>query len=443
MSPRLPCALLFALLFALLSSLAVVPAASAQRAMWDTRLLARVGPPGYPAHAYVHPNGRIYEGTYVSDGSKLPSRVLEYDGDGTVLRSWTVPGQELKGEQGVQVATSDRRGRLVLLDHSPPRALLLDPRDASFTTYATFPAGVIPNYAAWGPDGTLYVTDYGTNAVWRVPPGGGAPAVWLRDPAFRTVEFGTTGIALGADRRTLFVAQQTSPAGGNPAAGGLFRVPITADGRAGAVTKVWTSGALDLPDGFAVGRDERFYVAALGPNQIVIVGADGREQTRWPPAPLLGENGSAVPFDALSSVAFRGTSLITASQSNPRGDASHWALHDVEVRAEGLPELIPAAAGVLPGEAVPGSALRVRATPVRVRAGARVRVRFAVTAAGVAGDAVPVRGALVRLAGGARRTAADGTVTLVARLRRPGVRRAVVTAPGLTRATIALRVLPR
>ena len=107
-----------------LAALAALPAAPAgARARWDTQLLALIPTPGYPALAYVHPNGRIYEGTYDNpSGDHVPSRVLEYTGEGTLLRSWTVSGQDLSQPHGVQVATSDPRGRLVLLDKSPARA---------------------------------------------------------------------------------------------------------------------------------------------------------------------------------------------------------------------------------------------------------------------------------------------------------------------------------
>src|SRR5262245_35925622 len=109
----------------------------------------------------MHPNGRVYAGTYTNPaGDSQASRVLEWTSGGTLLRSWTVPGQNLSEEHGVQVATSDAQGRLVLLDKSPARALLLDPRTGEFSTYARFPDGSVPNYAAWGPGGALYVTDY-------------------------------------------------------------------------------------------------------------------------------------------------------------------------------------------------------------------------------------------------------------------------------------------
>ena len=42
------------------------------------------------------------------------------------------------------------------------------------------------NYAAWGPDGSLYVTDYLQGVVWRVPPGGGEAARVARRTAAST-----------------------------------------------------------------------------------------------------------------------------------------------------------------------------------------------------------------------------------------------------------------
>ena len=96
---------------------AALPAAAAQRDKWDTKVLAIVPKPGYPAHAYVHPNGRIYAGTYDNpSGDTTASRVFEYQADGTLLRSWVVNGQDLSQPHGVQAATSDAHGRLVLLD---------------------------------------------------------------------------------------------------------------------------------------------------------------------------------------------------------------------------------------------------------------------------------------------------------------------------------------
>ena len=338
-----------AVLMAMAALMGLAPAALAQRPRWDTRVLALVPDPGYPAHAYVHPNGRIYAGTYDNpSGDTVPSRVFEYTGDGTLLRSYTVQGQDLTQPHGVQAATSDARGRIVLLDKSPPRIMLLDRGTRAQIPYAEFERPSIPNYAAWGPDGSLYVTDYGRPVLWRVPPGGGKPEPWLQDARFDGGDFGTTGVELAPDRASLLVTQQSEAggAGGNPSTGRLFRIPIGADGRPGAMTELWASRPVDGPDGFGIAKSGNVYIANLASNQLVVVAPDGRELERFPAAPLSGENGSSVPFDSPSNVSFLGTRAIVAQQSFFAGDPARQAILDVETGEEGLPEVIPPNAGL-------------------------------------------------------------------------------------------------
>jgi sugar lactone lactonase YvrE len=341
------------LALALVALTALAPPAAQARERFDTRVLAKVPAPGFPAQAYVHPNGRVYEGTYINpNAGAMPSRIFEFDGrDGTLRRSWSVPGQNLSGQQAVQVTTSDAGGDLVILDNAPARVLKLDRTTGEFRVYSTFAdveggAAPRPNYGAWGPDGSLYVTDYGQGLIWRVPPGGGPAVVWLRSAKLEgSAEFGTTGLALAADRRTLLVAQGSSAVGNgelNPATGKIYRVPIDPAGRPGAVTKLWESVAGDLPDGFAIAASGRLYVPLVGlPAQLAVIAPDGREIERFPRAPGGGDNGSPVPFDSPSSVRFLGTRLIVANQSALAGTAANQALLDVESGERGLSELIP------------------------------------------------------------------------------------------------------
>jgi hypothetical protein len=344
--------------------LMATPAADAQRARFDTRVFARIQAPGFPAMAYVHTNGRVYAGTYVNPaGSSSRSRVFEYDAGGTLLRSWVVPGQDLSKDHGVQVATSNARGRLVLLDRSPARALLLNTAKGTFTQYATFAdlAPCLPlqtgpncsptigdrdpqaNYGAWGPDGSLYVTDFLQGVVWRVPPGGGAAQVWLSDRRLDGGEFGTTGLVLAADRRTLLIGQGSSAGlgDGNPTTGKIYAVEIKPDGSPGDIRQLWESGPTDLPDGFGVARSGRLYVPLAGTaNQIAVVAPDGSEVERFPNSPGGGDNGSPIPFDTPSSARFLGNRLIVANQSFT-GNRDNQALLDVQVGEPGLTELIP------------------------------------------------------------------------------------------------------
>jgi large exoprotein involved in heme utilization and adhesion len=336
---------LIALLAVVCAGAVAAPGASA-RARWDTRVFGLVPNPGFPAHTYVHPDGRVYEGTYDNPaGDSVPSRVLEYTGDGTLVRSWTVQGQDLGAAHGVQVATSDRYGRLILLDKSPPRIIALDRNTGEQTTLARLPAGAVPNYAAWDTDRNLYVTDYEGATVWRLREGSNRATAWLQDPALDGMMFGTTGIVLAADHRSFVIGQQ-SEAGfgaGNPTTGRLLRVPLTADGSAGPVSQIWESQPFDGPDGFAISASGNFYVALLVTNQIAVVGPDGTEKERFPPDILSGANGSAVPFDNPSSVRFAGTRLMVANQSYILGDTTHMAILDVEAGEAGLPEYVPPA----------------------------------------------------------------------------------------------------
>jgi sugar lactone lactonase YvrE len=380
---------LAALVAALLASALPAAADAQSRPRWDLRVLANVPTPGFPALAYVHPNGRVYVGTYVNPkGDAVRSIVREYRGeDGLLLRSWAVPGQNLSGEHGVQVATSDARGRLVLLDHTPARALKLDRNTGDFSQYSTFadlapcPAGQTgpncspttqdltpsPNYAAWGTDGSLYVTDYQQAVVWRIPPGGGAAQIWLADPRLDGGQFGTTGILLGADRHTLFIAQGSSGSPGgtlgalNPTTGKLYSVAIQPNGQPGGLNQLWESAPADLPDGFAIARSGRFYIPTAGGNQMVVVAPDGKEIERH----------SADQFDTPSSARFLGTRLIVANQAYLSGDQTKMAVLDVEVGEAGLPEFIPGLDLVDPVI----SSLSVRPNRFRTRARRSRKVR--------------------------------------------------------------------
>lgn len=338
---------------------------AAERERWHTEVLAMVEAPGRPANVVLHPNGRIYAGTFAApqtDG--LPSVVREWSRRGQPLREWEVPGQDLTVSHGVQVAGWDARGRLLVLEKSTGTVLRLALRTGRWSTYSRLrdlpacplglpgegctpnvsDAGPIPNYAAWGPDGSLYVSDYGQAVIWRVPPGGGRARAWLVDKKLDGIEFGTAGLVLAPDRTALYVMQQSSLGLGEASLvqGKLYRVPLRG-GR--TLTKVWQSRPLDLPDGFSFARSGRVYVANAGSNQLVVLDRDFREVERVPALPLTGDNGSPVPFDTPSNMTFAGESVLVANQGF-FGNTSHHAILDVHVGERGVPTYVPANAGV-------------------------------------------------------------------------------------------------
>jgi hypothetical protein len=320
------------------------PASAEPREKWNTQVFSLVPAPGFPAYVHVHTNGRVYAGTYTDSGSTVPSKVFEWSADGSLLRSWTVPGQHLDEDHGVQVANQTRRGRLVLLETSTRSVLTLDVSTGRFRRVATFPDGAIPNYATWGTGGALFVSDYGEGVIWRIPHGSRTPRRWFESPGLTgALGFGTTGIRYRPGRHDFLVTQQTVSDGSDlPTNGALYRLPVDADGKPGELETLWTSRPGDLPDGFGIGESGHVYVALAGlANQLVELTAKGEEVGRFPSTPLTGDNGSPIPFDTPCSATFLGKRVLVADQSAIQGDAGHQAILDMYVGETGRPPYLP------------------------------------------------------------------------------------------------------
>ena len=424
---RVACATLaaVALVAALLAIAAAGGASAAARARFDTRVLARVGNPGYPALSLVsRDHTAIYVGTFTNAaGSDTgPSKVFKYSPSGKLLRTYVVKGQTPGAAHGVQVAAEDRAGGLYLLDQNPPRIVRLNPKTGEQRTYSRFrdvmpcvpgtaPADCgdtvmdntpEPDYAAWGTDGTLYVTDYTQGLIWRVPTGGGTPHVWFTDPRLDGSLFGPAGIVMMPDHRTL--ALSTSAGGAmspDATTGELYRLQILPNGRPGSLVKIWESGPKEAPDGFALARSGNVYLALVGPdvNQLVVISPTGTELARFP-GDTSGDNGSSVPFDEPSSVQFLGRRLIVTNDAYISGDHSHHVVFDVWAGELGEPVFI---AGL------PKYHLRVR--PRQVLAGVRNTFHFHAKR-----NDAPAKNALVRFAGRRVRTDRHGNAKLRTRL---------------------------
>lgn len=332
---------------AVLSALVPTAAAGAARPVGDTQVFSRVAKPGYPAYVLVHRNGRVYAGTYTNPaGDSQRSRIFEWTADGTLEHSWAVPGQDLSVDHGVQVANQDAAGRLVLLEKSTRRVMTLNVLNGRFRTWGRLPSGSTPNYATWGPGGALFVSDYSQPVIWRIPPGGGAPRAWFTSPRLAGApDFGTTGLVFRPGTHDLLVGQASTTLDGSvPADGKLYRLPIRADGRPGALSTMWTSGPGELPDGFGVARSGHVYVALAGlANQLVELSSTGVQLRRFGQA-LTGDNGSAIPFDTPSSATFLGTRVLVANQAFFSVDGSHHAILAVEVGEPGRAPYLPRSA---------------------------------------------------------------------------------------------------
>ena len=329
----------------LLSLVAPTPAVAADRERWHTRVFAMVEEPGFPAYAFAHRNGRVYAGTYTNpEGDTTASLVREWRADGTLQRTWSVPGQDLSVAHGVQVANADRRGRLVLLEKSKARVMTLSTRSGRFRTWAKLPdlpdveGAPIPNYATWGPRGALFVTDYGQAVIWKIPRRTREPKPWFSSPALQgAAGFGTTGHRLPtrparaadhpADRRRR--VRRAHQRRALPTAGQALREARTAHDAVDLA-------AGDLPDGFGIGRRTgRIYLANAGSsNQLVVLSPTARSSNASRPCPgpartARGSRSTRPPTRRSSA-----DRLMVANQSFS-GNTDHHAILDVFVGERG------------------------------------------------------------------------------------------------------------
>jgi sugar lactone lactonase YvrE len=443
---------------------AAVPAQARDR--FDIRVLAKVPPPGYPALSLVAPDRTIYAGTFTNanDEDTGPSKVFAFAPDGHLLREYTVAGQTPGAVHGVQVAAIDAKGRLYLLDQNPARVLTIDPKTGAQSTYGTFrdvppclPGATAagncsatvadntaePDYAAWGPDGSLYVTDYTQGLIWRVPPGGGEAQIWLTDPQLDGADFGPAGILLAPDRRTLMITTSAGgiATGGDPTTGELYTVPIQPDGKPGKLTTVWESGPREAPDGFALAASGNVYIALVGPgaNQVVEISPQGDELGRFPPNAAINAQ-MEVPFDGPSSVQFDGERMIITNDAFFTGDQSHMVLFDVFAGEPGEPVYVPGVTQPSPQIAKSKKRYSLSVSPRVVRPGKVRRFRFRARVADAAGKRPLARG-IVIFARQRVRTDARGVAVVRAKLRGPGRRAARLLPPGAKRRTVAKAVV--
>lgn len=338
----------------------------ADRAPLDVRLIARVPNPGQPEAIAVAKNGTVYVGSNQQGrgDADAPSRIFAYSKHGALVHEYVVTGQDLDRPHGIQGIAIDGSGVLYALDTAAdPRVITIDPKTGEQRDYAHFRdvpscAAVgrtvdcsdttgdresFPNFPAFAPDGSLYVTDTNQALIWRVPPGGGEPDVFFTDRRLDSA-IGPNGIQVMADGQTLlFAVTFQSPLAGDPSAGALFTLPIRPNGEPGELTVLWRSRPADAPDGFAIARSGNIYLALALANQLAVISPQGDELARVP-TPIQNAQLDP-PFDGPASVAFLKRSVLVTNQSVLAGNPEHWAVFEVLAGEHGLPLFRPRIGG--------------------------------------------------------------------------------------------------
>jgi sugar lactone lactonase YvrE len=202
----------------------------------------------------------------------------------------------------------------------------------------------LPNDAAFGPDGSLYVTDSLQAVIFRVRPGGGEPEVWFQVPGFETIQpsevnIGTNGIAIAPDRKSLVFGVTMS----GQHAGTLFRLPLEDHPVLEDLTVFHKYVNQEAPDDMAFARSGRLYIALAGSNEISVLSPNGEELKRYSNVQAVGRDGKTVPFDAPAQPAFVGDLpfLLCTNHAYFTRDPNHYALLGMRVEDVGLRLIYP------------------------------------------------------------------------------------------------------
>ncbi|MFD3585520.1 SMP-30/gluconolactonase/LRE family protein [Streptomyces sp. NPDC058683] len=139
---------------------------------------------------------------------------------------------------------------------------------------AQLPSDGLPNGLALDErHGVLYAADSALGRVWRIPQAGGTPTAWATGTALTGLPapasgFGANGIKVHKD--AVWVT--------NSDRGTLLRIPVRADGSAGA-TETRATGLTGVDDFVFPGHSD-VVLAALNPsNEVVVVRPDGARST--------------------------------------------------------------------------------------------------------------------------------------------------------------------
>lgn len=258
----------------------------------------------FDAASFDLPEGLAVDGDSLVLGFAFSSKVDRFDLAGagrTNLASLPVPAQNTGFMTGVTTdAAGDVYAALVSFSGSPtPGVYRIPAGGGAPELFASHPQLVFPNGFAWSDDGSLFVTDSASGAVFHVATDG-ATTLWKSDALLAgnppacggqpdDIAVGANGLVWTPDE--LLVASSDQ--------GVVVRIPILADGSAGDVSPFAGPDCALLAgiDGIVADSDGSLVGAVNRADRLVRISPTG-DATTW----LEG-----APFDFPASLAFHGT----------------------------------------------------------------------------------------------------------------------------------------
>lgn len=305
----------------------------------ELALFTRVPSPGTPDGIAVDGDGTVYVSTNngAAQGERGPSRILVFRSDGETATSFTVTGQPDDHAFGVTGIALDGRGGIVALDAATGRVLHFDIASGRQSVVATLfdlprcrtviamesgcepginDARPFPRGLAFDQAGNLFVTDSAQGVVWRIAPDAERPIPWSNATVFGSGN-GPAAIAVEPGGSVLaVVSEAVDPA--TRGGGGVYRIPVHANGTSGSPALVAAFARGELPHGLALLSDDSLAVSLAGADAVVLLGAAGDPVRR-----ISGSAGD-VKLDTPANLTFAGATLLVTNLAP--ANKANWAV---------------------------------------------------------------------------------------------------------------------
>lgn len=331
-----------------LLALSLIPSAIYAQNLGDSKVFSPVAAPGYPEGIAVNGN-TFYVSGPAAFGQPLGSAYVKaYDlKTGAFEASYPITiTNSFAGMSGASCAAFGPDGDLYVVE--PFVGIIRMGLDAanSQSVYSSFvPAGPsLLNDLAFDDVGNLYVTDSFAATIYRIPAGGGAPAVWFTDPRLAgdaTVPFGVNGIRFDKTHENVYISVTAENGTLN---GVVYKLPLVANPPAASLVefhRYTLATGLPAPDGIAFGKSGKLYVALAGTSQISVLRPDGTEEVRYSgPAANPGGSPNPMPWANPANIAFdkkTGSILVTNHASLVPFDPNLFCVFSVFVDDKASP----------------------------------------------------------------------------------------------------------
>jgi sugar lactone lactonase YvrE len=310
----------------LLASLATPIAAQA----WERGKVERFAtlPPGeaHPEGIAVDREGNVYVVTVAANKPETSEGTLiVFDPKGKHLRTVRVAGSS---RLLLDVRFHPRTGQLLVIDYGAAKVLAVDPTSGASSVFMTV-GGEKPGLdgMAFDNSGNVYVTDAHEGIIWKVGPGGGAAAAWVKSPLLRPTRpppsIGANGLAFNNKQTALFVA--------NTANDTIVKVPVGGPSLEPGTPEVFVNRAGGGPDGLIIDERDNLWIACNQSNEILVLEpAQGRVIAKLGDFGGIDRDGAPIGFLWSNSLVFHGDDVLVTNLSLDVGAVTSPSLRTVD-----------------------------------------------------------------------------------------------------------------